>query len=416
MPKFLSVLFLVLFSFTTFAQNKLSDDGTAEVKGTATYEPSDAPVVFLDQLPNQVNGLFADANCLGCGTLQQSIAENFVVTATGPAVAITEIVMWGGYFPENIPNATDNFTIILHDDNAGQPGADLDVRTALQPTRATTGIVLFAVDEYMFTFDFTGAPIFIPTTGTYWVEIFNNSVESSNFFWETGNLDATNGIVGSAWITTAPGTPPWNADGATDLSIQINGDDNVPVELASFAASVNNGDVTLNWSTVTETNNQGFEVQRSSDDQFTTIGFVEGFGTSTEIHNYSYVDGSLQNGSYTYRLKQVDFDGTFEYSNVVEIDVIAPDAYALEQNHPNPFNPSTKINFSLAADSKVSLTVFDVLGQEVANLISGNLAAGSHEINFNASSINSGVYFYRIDATAVDGTNFTSVKKMILTK
>ncbi|MGB5848998.1 MAG: T9SS type A sorting domain-containing protein, partial [Ignavibacteriaceae bacterium] len=88
----------------------------------------------------------------------------------------------------------------------------------------------------------------------------------------------------------------------------------------------------------------------------------------------------------------------------------------LEQNYPNPFNPSTMIKFSLAADSKVSLTVFDVLGQEVANLISGNLTAGSHEINFNASNVNSGVYFYRIDATGVDGTNFTSVKKMILTK
>ncbi len=95
---------------------------------------------------------------------------------------------------------------------------------------------------------------------------------------------------------------------------------------------------------------------------------------------------------------------------------LAPDVFALEQNYPNPFNPSTTINFSLAADSKVSLTVFDILGQEVANLINGNLAAGSHEINFNASNVNSGVYFYRIDATGVDGTNFTSVKKMILTK
>ncbi|MFC2119949.1 T9SS type A sorting domain-containing protein, partial [Bacteroidota bacterium] len=191
----------------------------------------------------------------------------------------------------------------------------------------------------------------------------------------------------------------------------------VPVELTSFAANVNNeGDVILNWTTATETNNQGFEVQRSTDNQFTTIGFVDGFGTSTENHNYSYVDGSVQAGSYTYRLKQVDYDGTFEYSDIVEVNVTVPDVFSLEQNYPNPFNPSTMIKFSLAADSKVSLTVFDILGQEVSNLISGNLAAGLHEINFNASNINSGVYFYRIDATGVDGTNFTSVKKMILTK
>jgi hypothetical protein len=190
----------------------------------------------------------------------------------------------------------------------------------------------------------------------------------------------------------------------------------VPVELTSFAASVSDGNVTLNWSTATETNNMGFDVERSSGNGFEKIGFVAGFGTSTEIHNYSYVDGSLKSGTYTYRLKQVDYDGTSEYTESVEADVIAPDVFALEQNYPNPFNPSTTINFSLAADSKVSLTVFDILGQEVANLINGNVAAGSHEINFNASNVNSGVYFYRIDATAVDGTNFTSVKKMILTK
>jgi hypothetical protein len=190
----------------------------------------------------------------------------------------------------------------------------------------------------------------------------------------------------------------------------------IPVELTSFSASVSSNAVTLNWSTATETNNQGFDVEKNSGNGFEKIGFVAGFGTSIEIHNYSYVDASLQGGTYSYRLKQIDYDGTFEYSDVVEVDVTIPDVYALEQNYPNPFNPSTKIKFSLAADSKVSLTVFDILGQEVTSLIGGNLAAGFHELEFDASNINSGVYFYRLDATGVDGTNFTSVKKMILTK
>jgi hypothetical protein len=191
----------------------------------------------------------------------------------------------------------------------------------------------------------------------------------------------------------------------------------VPVEFIKFVAAVHEGDIILEWSTATETNNMGFEVQRSlNGNKFVTAGFVDGNGTVTEIQNYTFTDKNLEVGNYSYRLKQNDYDGTFEYSNVVEVDVIAPDVFSLEQNYPNPFNPSTMIKFSLAADSKVSLTVFDVLGQEVANIISGNLAAGSHEINFNASNINSGVYFYRIDATGIDGTNFTSVKKMILTK
>jgi len=209
--------------------------------------------------------------------------------------------------------------------------------------------------------------------------------------------------------------PGWHWWWAVD-NVSIYGLDIIPVELTSFAATVGDGNVTLNWSTATETNNQGFDVERNSGNGFKKIGFVAGFGTSTEIHSYTYTDNSLQEGTYTYRLKQVDYDGTFEYSDVVEVELTVPKVFALEQNYPNPFNPSTKINFSLAADSKVTLTVFDVLGQEVANLIRGNLAAGSHEIEFNASNINSGVYFYRIDATGIDGTNFTSVKKMILTK
>jgi hypothetical protein len=191
----------------------------------------------------------------------------------------------------------------------------------------------------------------------------------------------------------------------------------IPVELTSFTAQTNDGVVYLNWTTATELNNQMFEIERRIEDgQYLMIGYVNGHGTTTEPQEYSYIDNAVETGTYFYRLKQIDFGGRYAYSDVVQVDVAAPVNFALEQNYPNPFNPSTIIKFSLAADSKVSLTVFDVLGQEVSNLINGNLSAGLHEINFNASNINSGVYFYRIDATAVDGTNFSSVKKMILTK
>jgi hypothetical protein len=190
----------------------------------------------------------------------------------------------------------------------------------------------------------------------------------------------------------------------------------IPVELTSFTASVTADAVVLNWSTATELNNHGFEIERKSDGSFRTIGFVEGYGTTTETQNYNYTDSNVDPGSYYYRLKQVDYNGSYEYSDLVEVEVLAPDVFALNQNYPNPFNPNTMITYSLAVDSKVTLKVFDVLGQEVVTLINGNVTAGRQEINFNASGINSGVYFYQIKATGIDGTNFNSVKKMILTK
>ncbi|MGQ9643203.1 MAG: T9SS type A sorting domain-containing protein, partial [Ignavibacterium sp.] len=191
----------------------------------------------------------------------------------------------------------------------------------------------------------------------------------------------------------------------------------VPVELSSFTATVNGTSVTLNWTTVTETNNRGFEVQRkTSDDGFVTVGFVNGKGTTTQIQNYSFTESNLPLGNYAYRLKQIDFDGTFEFSNLIEVSVVAPREFSLEQNFPNPFNPSTMISFSLKTDADVSLKVFNLLGQEIATLVNGRLTAGIQQVNFNAENLTSGVYFYRIDAKGIDGTNFSSTKKMILSR
>jgi hypothetical protein len=191
----------------------------------------------------------------------------------------------------------------------------------------------------------------------------------------------------------------------------------VPVELTSFAASVTGNTVNLTWTTGSEINNMGFNVERkSADGEWKNIGFVPGYGTIAEQKHYSFTDVKLENGSYSYRLKQVDFDGTFEYSNVVEVDIDVPVQFALQQNYPNPFNPSTKISFSLAADSKVLLKIFNILGQEVMTLVNSNISSGNHSIEFDGSELNSGVYLYKLDATGIDGTSFSSIKKMILTK
>ncbi len=152
------------------------------------------------------------------------------------------------------------------------------------------------------------------------------------------------------------------------------------------------------------------------DTEFQTIGFIEGHGTTSEAQTYTYTDRNLLSGKYSYRLKQIDFDGAFQYSNTIEVEISSVSGFALNQNYPNPFNPGTSISFSLAVDSKVSLKVFDILGQEVASLVDGNLAAGGHKVDFNAESLNSGVYVYRIDASGINGKNFTDIKKMLLLK
>jgi len=191
----------------------------------------------------------------------------------------------------------------------------------------------------------------------------------------------------------------------------------IPVELTSFTASVIGNEVELLWWTATETNNSGFDIERKFENsEFSKIGFVPGFGTTTETKSYSFTDAGLQPGVYSYHLKQVDFNGTFEYSYEINVQVNAPSTFSLDQNYPNPFNPSTTITFSLAIDSKVNLKVFDVLGQEVTTLVNEQLTAGIHNYNFNAAGLNSGIYFYKIQANDVNGNQFTDIKKMILLK
>ncbi|MBK9332152.1 MAG: T9SS type A sorting domain-containing protein [Ignavibacteria bacterium] len=142
------------------------------------------------------------------------------------------------------------------------------------------------------------------------------------------------------------------------------------------------------------------------------MGNVAGNGTTNETKNYSYTDRNLNAGLYNYRLKQVDFNGNFEYFNLSnEITIASPDEYSLNQNYPNPFNPSTKISFQIPTDGVVTLKIFDISGKEVMELVNGNLNAGFHTINFNATGLTSGVYFYKLTAG-----NFTKVMKMSLIK
>ena len=191
----------------------------------------------------------------------------------------------------------------------------------------------------------------------------------------------------------------------------------LPVELASFVSAINGRNVTLNWATSSEENNSGFDVERSSaNGSWSKIGNVAGNGTTSNGHSYSITDRNLSSGNYNYRLKQIDFNGNFKYYNLSnEVIVGVPEKYELSQNYPNPFNPSTKISYDIPFDGKVSLTVFDMSGKEIVNLVNEVKTAGYYTVNFNASNLSSGTYFYRINAEG-NGQNFVSTKKMLLVK
>lgn len=199
----------------------------------------------------------------------------------------------------------------------------------------------------------------------------------------------------------------------------------IPVELVSFNATFKNDFIELNWITATETNNRGFEVQRSqkskvNSQEWKKIGFIPGNGTSTETNYYSFRDKNLEQGEYIYRLKQIDFDGSFTFSKEVEVYISSPSDFTLYQNYPNPFNPTTSILYSLSSNQLVQLKVYDVLGNELATLVNEYQNAGNYQIEFNINQfdknglrpeLKSGIYFYRLQVG-----DFSDTKKMVFLK
>jgi len=212
-----------------------------------------------------------------------------------------------------------------------------------------------------------------------------------------------------------------NNDGMIDDSLLLpNQYDPLPVELTSFTAKRLHNSIRLDWQTATEVNNYGFEIERASlknpgNKVWSKIGFVEGSGNSNSPKNYSYLDKSISNGVYAYRLKQIDNDGTFSYSNEIEIDLSnLAISYSLNQNYPNPFNPVTQIDFSLAQPGFVTLNIYNSIGQLVRILVNEKLEPGSYNYEWNATDnygniLSSGVYYYRLQAGS-----FVETKKMIL--
>lgn len=226
-------------------------------------------------------------------------------------------------------------------------------------------------------------------------------------------------VNGDGWVDLAVGTA------RTPVLVFLADPAMIPVDLEAFISTVEDNLVHLHWRTATETNNKGFEIERTSfrqnsftikQDTWVKIGYVEGKGTSAVINEYSFTDILTEAGKYQYRLKQIDFDGSNIYSEVLDVDYFGPAEFIVEQNYPNPFNPSTKIKFLTPSEGEITLSLYDILGRKVKSSLYGWMEAGIHELDITASELSSGIYFYQLKMIDAKGKVYTSTKKMTITK
>ena len=212
----------------------------------------------------------------------------------------------------------------------------------------------------------------------------------------------------------------YNTNGSTSYSSSATNSAALPVELTSFKLSVNENKVTLNWTTATEVNNYGFEILRrvytersegAQNDNWVKVGFVQGHGNSNSPKNYSFIDEPTGGKEFQYRLKQIDFNGAFEYSEITTAILENVSEFKLDQNYPNPFNPMTRISYTLPVRTSVKLRVYDLLAQVIAELVNGIQEAGRYEVTFDGSNLPSGAYFYKLEAGS-----YIEVKKLLLVK
>jgi hypothetical protein len=281
-------------------------------------------------------------------------------------------------------------------------GSDAPTGTVVKPT----------INGIEFPTSFT-----VVTPGQYGLLNVNADEPSTTGEKEGGvNGDIVNFIaqIGETVYGLTP-TGTWNS--GTNQQLNLTSTGVIPVELSSFNAKIQNNSVRLFWTTESESNNFGFEIQRCENKiDFTKIDFIQGHGTTAQPHSYEYKDSALPAGKYYYRLKQIDMDGTSSLSKTLEVTIFNPSKYKLLQNYPNPFNPNTTITFEIPENSDVTLSIYSINGHLVRELLKSFKSAGTHSCTWNGKdeagkTVSNGIYLYRISSG-----QFSQTKKMIFAK
>ncbi|MFC2119855.1 T9SS type A sorting domain-containing protein [Bacteroidota bacterium] len=311
-----------------------------------------------------------------------------------------DIVIYSG---TSGPWSTYTGSVITHSFNLSTEGDQIIVFQGSDSSPTILYAVQFNGDEWDFIGWNQNTSALPPDLDGYEVAVgdINNGHYKLNFDVE---LLVHKGLISSSSFWQKTGGP---FNFATIFSAPL------PVELSSFSAVVKENSVILNWKTETEVNNYGFEVQRSAQpDKWDVLGFVDGNGNSNSPKEYNFIDNEVNSaGTYSYRLKQIDNDGTYEFSITIEVDFASPKSFELNQNYPNPFNPTTTISFTLPKSGNVALKVFNPLGEEVVTLTDEFIEAGIYTFNFNGEGLTSGMYIYQLSTSEK-----TQARKMLLMK
>ncbi|MFA6980882.1 MAG: YCF48-related protein [Ignavibacteriaceae bacterium] len=408
------------------------------------YKTTDAGATFVEQTQSVIVSTSTDYNDMGFVDPNNGYAVSsgggIIKTTDGGTTWVTANTPFGtsGIWAVKVFNAQKVIAV------GASAKAFMTTDGGTSWNALTTGIagsffcMKFLNDNFGIIGGYTTGPQASKTTdgGATWNALTFPSAYDGNSIWSIGFKDETTfwlgDINGNIYYTTDGGANWLSSKKVTSntiFSIAVVDDDMwlsgtggtiikghanpaTPVELVSFSSTVFDNQVNLAWKTATEVNNSGFDIERNIDAaNWMKIGFVKGQGSTTESSSYTFVDSPNKNGKISYRLKQVDFDGSYTYSDAIEVDLSIPVEFSLAQNYPNPFNPVTTLNYSIATRSKVELKIYTILGKQVMNLVNQTQEAGNYKVEFDASKLASGIYFYELTAG-----QFSAKKKMVLLK
>jgi len=381
MKKQLLIILFLVFGYTlSNAQNGIffSEyfEGASNDKAIEIYNGNSNGISI--PLPRLRVRLYANGASSPTNTLTLSLAED----------GVTNSLAW-------------NTTFVIYHSSFATPSTNLPNAPTSRRIANSTAVNFNGDDALELQYDIDGSGAW--TT----VDVFGEIGFDPGNAWGTGNTTTVNnGIIRKSSVNTGrsnavftPSDEYVGRSASADVSVPVSTlgshtiDAPLPVQLSSFTANPFEGKVQLNWSTATEVNNYGFEILRSTQNDWEKIGFVAGHGNSNSPKDYSFTDANAPKGNVSYRLKQIDTDGSFSYSDVVTVNNVLAKSFKLYSPYPNPFNPSTTIKYSIPSASNVSLKIYDVIGNEVASLVNERKDAGEYEVNFNAKDLPSGIYF-----------------------